>query len=104
MANPKRGEVWLADLGIAAKVRPVLVVSVEYSDGDYALISVVPHTTSPRGAAFEVAVPVPRLKAGAFNVQGLLAVPPRVFLRKIVDLQADQMELIDAGLRQWLGL
>lgn len=25
MAQPKRGEVWLADLGLAAKVRPVLV-------------------------------------------------------------------------------
>ena len=89
MANPRRGEVWLADLGIAAKVRPVLVVSVDYSDSDYALISVVPHTTSPRGAAFEVAGPVPRLKAGAFNVQGLLAVPPRVFVGKIVDMPAD---------------
>jgi mRNA-degrading endonuclease toxin of MazEF toxin-antitoxin module len=25
---PKRGEVWLADLGFAAKVRPVLIVAV----------------------------------------------------------------------------
>lgn len=104
MANPKRGEVWLADLGLAAKVRPVLVVSVDYSDGDYALISVVPHTTSPRGATFEVTVPTPRLKAGAFNVQGLLAVPPRVFVRKIVELSSSQMKAIDAGLHGWLGL
>ncbi len=28
MNLPERGEVWLADLGLAAKVRPVLVVSV----------------------------------------------------------------------------
>ena len=27
---PRRGEVWLFDLGMTAKVRPVLVVSVEY--------------------------------------------------------------------------
>jgi mRNA-degrading endonuclease toxin of MazEF toxin-antitoxin module len=32
MAQPARGEVWLADLGLAAKVRPVLVVSIPYSD------------------------------------------------------------------------
>ena len=25
--NPKPGEVWLADLGLAAKTRPVVVVS-----------------------------------------------------------------------------
>ena len=25
--NPQRGEVWLADLGLAAKTRPVIVVS-----------------------------------------------------------------------------
>ena len=30
MPKAKRGEVWLADLGLAAKVRPVLVVSVAY--------------------------------------------------------------------------
>jgi mRNA-degrading endonuclease toxin of MazEF toxin-antitoxin module len=27
MAKPKRGEVWLADMGYAAKVRPALVLS-----------------------------------------------------------------------------
>jgi hypothetical protein len=26
----KRGEIWVADLGLAAKVRPVLVLSVAY--------------------------------------------------------------------------
>jgi len=27
MNNPKAGEVWLADLGFAAKTRPVVVIS-----------------------------------------------------------------------------
>jgi len=27
MAKPKRGEVWLVDMGYAAKVRPALVLS-----------------------------------------------------------------------------
>ena len=30
--QPTRGEVWLFDLGMAAKTRPVLVVSVAYGD------------------------------------------------------------------------
>ena len=38
---PARGEVWLFDLGIAAKIRPVLVVSVPYGDIDRALVTVV---------------------------------------------------------------
>jgi len=75
MPVAKRGEVWLADLGLAAKVRPVLILSVPYSDSDYALHTVVPHTTSPRGSDFEVMLTVKNLREGAFNVQGLLAVP-----------------------------
>ena len=30
MPRAKRGEIWIADLGLAAKVRPVLVLSVAY--------------------------------------------------------------------------
>ena len=59
MLIPKRGEIWLTDLGLAAKTRPVLVLSVPFSDQDYALITVVPHTTSARGANFEVNLSVP---------------------------------------------
>jgi mRNA interferase MazF len=82
MSLPERGEVWLADLGLAAKVRPVLVVSVRYADSDYALIQVVPHTTQTRRTQFEVRLPVRFLEAGAFNVQGMLAVPAAKFLRR----------------------
>jgi mRNA-degrading endonuclease toxin of MazEF toxin-antitoxin module len=28
----KRGEIWMADLDIVAKVRPVLILSVDYRD------------------------------------------------------------------------
>lgn len=42
----QRGEVWLVDLGLAAKVRPALVISVPYRDDERALFSIVPHTTS----------------------------------------------------------
>jgi mRNA-degrading endonuclease toxin of MazEF toxin-antitoxin module len=30
VTRAKRGEIWMADLGVAAKVRPVLVLSVAY--------------------------------------------------------------------------
>ena len=48
MPNPSRGEVWLVDLGYAAKVRPCLVLSIPAADQDRALATLVPHTTSTR--------------------------------------------------------
>ena len=55
--TPRRGEVWLWDLGMIEKVRPALVMSVSYGDLDRALITVVPHITSLGGAEFEITVP-----------------------------------------------
>jgi hypothetical protein len=59
-----RGELWLVDLGMTAKVRPALVISVPADDADRALVTIVPHTTSLRASRFEVAVSVPVLRAG----------------------------------------
>ena len=50
MKSPQRGEVWLVDLGMAAKVRPAVVISVPADDSDRALVTLVPHTTSPRSS------------------------------------------------------
>ena len=104
MPQVTRREVWVADLGLAAKVRPVLILSIPYSDHDYALYGVVPHTTTPRGSDFEVRLSVRGLKAGAFNVQGLLAVPPSKLLRKLAKLTPDQMKPIEAVVKRWFGL
>ncbi len=49
MAQPKRGEVWLVDLGLAAKVRPCLLLTIFPTDDELALVTVVPHTTAIRG-------------------------------------------------------
>lgn len=102
--QPGRGEVWLADLGLAAKVRPVLVISVAYADADYALVCVIPRTASARGSQFEVGVRVPWLQPGAFNLQGMLAVPTAKFLRKLGALDATQMQEIESALKRWLGI
>jgi len=104
MDLPERGEVWLADLGFAAKVRPVLVVSVPYGDRDYALIQVIPHTTQPRGTAFEVQISIRFLETGAFNIQGMLAVPRAKFLRQLGTVPLVQMTEIEHAVKRWLGL
>jgi mRNA interferase MazF len=104
MRVPKRGEIWLADLGLAAKVRPVLVLSAPYADSDYALMGVVPHTTTRRGAQFEVELRLPFLEQGVFNVQGMLAVPAATFMRPVASLRPQQLFVIEAMVKRWLGL
>ena len=104
MPMPKRGEVWLADLGLAAKTRPVLVLSTRFSASDYALITVVPHTTSPRSSNFfKVTLSVSGLRPGAFNVQGLMTTQPSKFIRKLGTLNPAQMKQIEATVKRWLG-
>ncbi len=56
---PRRGEVWIVDLGLAQKTRPALILSAAYSDEDRALITVISHTTKLRGSKFELPVSVP---------------------------------------------
>jgi mRNA interferase MazF len=75
MNNPIRGEVWLVDLGMTAKVRPCLVLSIPALDQDRALVSLLPHTTSSRGTRFEVEVKMRVLKPGVFDAQNLVTVP-----------------------------
>jgi len=104
MAQPQRGEVWRVDLGLAGKVRPAVVVSAPPQDNDYALIAIVPHTTSVRGSTYEVALAVSFLQAGAFNVQGLAPLPPVRFLNRMGSLSDDQMRQIDEAIDRWLCL
>src|SRR4051794_21073088 len=99
-----RGEVWVADLGMVAKVRPCLVLSVPPGPADRVLMTLVPHTTSVHGTAFEVPVPVPFLKAGVFDAQGLVTVPRPRLIRRLGVLSPVQMALVEAAVRAWVGL
>jgi mRNA interferase MazF len=101
---PKRGEVWLVDLGMVAKVRPALVISVPATDIDRALATIVPHTTSVRGSRFEAAVSVAFLKNGAFDAQNLITIPHVKLLRVLGRLSPSQLSEVEASVRTWLGL
>ena len=100
---PERGEVWQVDFGITQKVRPALVISIPFADADRALIGVIPHTTATRGSQFEVSIPARFLGEGAFLVQGIQALPPRYFLRRLGVLTPDQLQLVESVLLRWLG-
>ena len=105
MANPLRGEVWLVDLGMIAKIRPCLIVSVPAAGpNDRSLATVVAHTTSARGSDFEVAVPARFLKPGALDAQNILSIPRAKLVRRLGVLTPDQMDPVAAVVRKWLGL
>ncbi len=104
MNTPNRGEVWLVDLGFAAKTRPCLVLSIPAEDEDRALITLVPHTTSARGSRFEVSLTARFLKQGAFDAQNLITIPHAKLIRKLGELTTPQMEDIEDAVCDWLGL
>ena len=81
MNLPTRGEVWLADCGLAAKVRPVVVISIPFKETDRALILVVPHT-----------------------IQATFPLAPPKFIRRLGELDAGQLGLIEAALKHSQGL
>jgi mRNA interferase MazF len=102
--HPNRGEVWLADLGIAAKVRPGVILGIPPDPQDRVLFTLVPHTTSTQGTRFEIVMPKPFLKSGAFDAQGLATVTRPRLLRKLGDLQPAELVLIEEAVKRWLGL
>ena len=83
MPVPQRGEVWIVDLGFAAKTRPCVAVSVPASDDDRALVTLVPHTTSARGSCFEVEVKTSYLLPGVFDAQNLVTIPHAKLIRRL---------------------
>jgi mRNA interferase MazF len=100
--SPHPGEVWLADLGLAAKTRPVVIVSRHDPDAPRALILYVPLTTQNRFSAYEVAVPKLRFldRESVANVQGLGSLPSVRLERRIGELPQDVM----ANIKRRTGL
>jgi mRNA interferase MazF len=102
--SPHRAEVWLVDLGMVAKTRPCLVLSIAAKDEDRALVTLVPHTTSTRGSRFEVTVEARFLRSGAFDAQNLITIPLTKLVRKIGVLSDSELVAVENTVRCWLGL
>ena len=54
---PKHGEIWLADLGMAAKTRPVVVLLADNLNAPRTLVIYVPITRQFRGSELEISPP-----------------------------------------------
>jgi mRNA interferase MazF len=102
----KRGDVVLVDLGMAAKVRPCVVVSIANADNQRNMSVVAPLTTEARGGECEVQFPKPAWlnEPSVVNFVGLLGVDNVRIGRILGRVPASTMEGIDAGLIRMLGL
>jgi mRNA interferase MazF len=89
---------------MTAKVRPCLALSIPALDQDRALVTELPHTTSPRGSRFEVDVKARYLRPGVFDAQNLVTIPHAKFIRKLGVLSAGELAGVEDGVRFWLGL
>ncbi len=101
---PTRADVWLVDLGMVAKVRPCLVLSVPADDdNDRVLTTILPHTSSTRDSRFEVRSSVRFLKPGAFDAQNIVTIPTVKLIRRLGTLPQDQMTDVEGAVKLWLG-
>ena len=96
----------MADLGMAAKTRPVVVVSRYDEDPPWVLVIYVPLASEDRGSEYEVKMPkLPFLRMeGVANAQGVASLPVKRLERRLGVLPADVMERIKKALRFALDL
>ena len=104
MPRAKRGEIWMADLGFVAKVRPVLILSVAYQDSERAVVSYVIRTTSLRGTQYEVLHHHRNMPPGAFDAQGIASIPNVKLERWIGAVDETTLTQVEAAVRAWLAL
>ena len=104
MPVARRGEIWLIDLGYAAKSRPAVVLSIAPNDSDRAIVTFVPRTTAVRGTRFEVAHHARGFEPGAFDAQGIAGVPGIRLLRRLGSVDATTLAAVENAVRLWLGL
>lgn len=100
--NP--GEVWQVDFGLTGKVRPALLLTGNPADAELDLITVLLHTTALRGNRWELSIPKPFLKPGAFHLQQLQSVPAVRLERKLGELTPAEMDKVLDALAERLGL
>ena len=97
MSGANRGEVWMVDFGMTAKVRPALLLTGTPADDELDLITVLLHTTALRGNRWELTIPKPFLKPGAFHLQQIQSISTVRLERRLGTLTGEEMnQVLDA--------
>ncbi len=98
-----RGEIWLVDLGLAAKVRPCLILSVPLQHDEKAVEACVDRTTQVHGGRFEAEHSDHRFLPGVFDAQNIGTVPLPKLERLLTRLEVDKLAEVEAAVQRWLG-
>jgi mRNA interferase MazF len=100
------GQVYLVDLGLAAKTRPMVVVSRKDAQAPRALSVCAPITTAARGSRYEVPIGRPAFlrEVSHVNLQGLQAIQHHELQRMIGRLSEKEMREVRKGLAWTLDL
>lgn len=105
MPAAKPGEVWMVDLGMAAKVRPCLILTRPPKNDELDIFTVVAHTTSRRGNRWEVPIEKSFLdEEGAFDVQRVATVAPVKLEHKLGELSSAELDVVLDRLAERLGI
>jgi mRNA interferase MazF len=94
----------MADLRLAAKVRPALLLTDNPALDELDLVTVVLHTTSLRGNRWELNIPKPFLKPGAFHLQQVQSVSISKLERRLGILTPEEMDRVLDALADRFGL
>jgi len=106
MISFRRGDVVLVDLGMQAKVRPCVVVSVPKPDSQRNMSVVVPMTTEIRNGECEISFPKPPWlkQPSVVNLLGIAGVDNSKIERRLAAFPSDCMEEVSRGLCRLLDL
>jgi mRNA interferase MazF len=104
MQSVNPGEGWLTDFGMTAKVRPSLLLTGIPADNELDLVTVVLHTTSLRGDQWELSIPKPFLRQGAFHLQQIQTISTVKLERRLGSLTSDEMKRVLAALARRFGI
>jgi len=94
----------MINLGMVAKVRPCLLLTDYPADDELALITVLPHTTALRGNRWELAIPKPFLKPGAFHLQQVQSVSVSRLERRLGLLTTEEWNTVQNRLTDYLSI
>src|ERR1035437_7184791 len=96
----------VVNLGMAAKVRPCVVVSVGKPDRQRNMSVVLPMTTEIRGGECKIPFPKPTWlrQESVVNVLGIAGVDNAKIERRISVFPADKMSEIESVLKRLFGL
>lgn len=105
MPAAKPGEIWIVDLGMAAKIRPCLILTPPPRGDELDTFTVVAHTTAIRGSRWELQIPKPYLEdEGAFDVQRIATVASVKLERKLGELSHEELDSILDRLAERFGI